>query len=91
MNEEQIRAEFEAWWASEYPAFDLATKTEAPYKTWADFAYVGWQAALDKVFGEPAVEVVSVTGSLNDIIVLKWISDYRPKAGDKLYAPKEKL
>lgn len=45
MDEEQMRAKFEAWWASEYPALDVE-KIDAPFKAWADFAYVGWQAAL---------------------------------------------
>jgi len=41
---------------------------------------------------EPDGEVVACTGSMNDLVVIKWISDYHPKVGDKIYAfPPAKL
>lgn len=36
---------------------------------------------------KPVGEVVAATGSLNDLAVIQWISDYRPKIGDNLYGP----
>ena len=35
---------------------------------------------------EPDGEVVAGTGTLNDLVVIKWISYYHPKVGDKIYA-----
>ena len=35
---------------------------------------------------EPDGEVVISTGSLNDVAMIKWVSDYRPKVGDLIYA-----
>lgn len=35
---------------------------------------------------EPDGEVVAGTGSLNDVAMIRWCSDYRPKIGDRIYA-----
>ncbi len=45
-------------------------------------------ADLVKAMGqqEPDGEVVAGTGSLNDVAMIRWCSDYRPKIGDRIYA-----
>ncbi len=35
---------------------------------------------------KPDGEVVAGTGSLNDVAMIRWCSDYRPKIGDRIYA-----
>jgi len=35
---------------------------------------------------EPAGKIVAATGSLNDVAMIQWTSDYRPKIGDLIYA-----
>lgn len=100
MNEEQMRAAFEDWWKRtllikhELSIREIITYCErSPYGDYVHsgtaLRWEGWKAALEQVLGKPAGEVIAATGSLNDSAVIKWTSEYRPKIGDKLYAPKE--
>lgn len=44
------------------------------------------QPVAEQVSEQHDGEVVAATGSLSDAAVIKWVSDYRPQIGDKIFA-----